>query len=862
MSKRSGSLVVCLIVAAGWALAGPVSGFLIQTFQGADGWVQHHWQDPQRIGFVLHSQGPADLPASEVHQALRQSFQIWQDVPTALVSFVDQGVSSTRIPSQRDRRNLVYFDGTGEFLQLPAETGVIALTRIVANEFTGAIVDADIIFNDRDFQFTLDAGDGSNHIDLRDVAVHEIGHLLGLDHTPIGGTSKTRPTMHPFYYGNEPGSAQKLEADDIAAVSALYPAPGFAESTATISGSVVRMERRPVFGGHVIAEHLDTGALISTVSGSDPEAAGTGAYTLRGLAPGAHRIFLEPISRTITEENFGGVFTGFDTSFTTQYYDGVRDEDLATALTLAAGDALDGIDFLIGADLPGQPAIHDLTRLANTPDTQNPYVIEAHTSHTTRMLLRYRVEDQDQVVELDMNRFAPGRYRGQIPAQAAGSRVSYQLEASGMAGTRPAVFPDPVNWWTFDIIKLSGSPLAFAALRDEASVAVIDTEDMTEVARIPVGDEPVQVVLDTTGMRLFVASLLSAEIHAIDIRNFQVSDRYQTDSQPLDLALAPDGSRLYATCAGAGTVGIIDLATGSVRSVPVPVREAGPYGIAAAAERLFISDLFDHRVLMLDEQGAMLSSRPVHELPRSLALDMTREQLFVTSLGSGRLTVMDVTGRRLPTTIELPVGGTFAAALSPDGAKLYVTAHAENLVIIVDPHEHHQLGSISVGKDPRGLAFSPCGDRLYVTSAAANEITVVDTGADSVLSVFSTGAGPRGIAVTRPYADDACTVLTAPEAPVWSFWLSPAYPNPFNAETRFQYTLDPPPGQTADVDLSVFNTLGQHVATLVRAPKVAGRYTVVWNGTNAAGQRLSSGVYLVVLRANGRQRIQRALLLR
>ena len=62
-------------------------------------------------------------------------------------------------------------------IQAPPGTGLIAVTRIHSDPETGKVADADIVFNGRDFTF----GDGAQPgaVELRDVAVHEIGPCSG-----------------------------------------------------------------------------------------------------------------------------------------------------------------------------------------------------------------------------------------------------------------------------------------------------------------------------------------------------------------------------------------------------------------------------------------------------------------------------------------------------------------------------------------------------------------------------------------------------------------------------------------------------------------------------------------------------------
>ena len=78
-----------------------------------------------------------------------------------------------------------------------------------------------------------------------------------------------------------------------------------------------------------------------------------------------------------------------------------------------------------------------------------------------------------------------------------------------------------------------------------------------------------------------------------------------------------------------------------------------------------------------------------------------------------------------------------------------------------------------------------------------------------------------------------------------SYSLGAAYPNPFNPETAFDFTI------AADdhVTIDVFNSVGQRVDTLVDNFKPAGTYQVTWNGRDSRGAPVSSGAYFYRMQA-------------
>jgi hypothetical protein len=90
-----------------------------------------------------------------------------------------------------------------------------------------------------------------------------------------------------------------------------------------------------------------------------------------------------------------------------------------------------------------------------------------------------------------------------------------------------------------------------------------------------------------------------------------------------------------------------------------------------------------------------------------------------------------------------------------------------------------------------------------------------------------------------------------------SFTLLQNYPNPFNSTTVIRFALP----TRADVHLALYNLAGQKVVTLVDGMRSARSYTVHWDGRDASGRDLASGVYLYRLRAGEQQVETRRLLL-
>jgi len=77
---------------------------------------------------------------------------------------------------------------------------------------------------------------------------------------------------------------------------------------------------------------------------------------------------------------------------------------------------------------------------------------------------------------------------------------------------------------------------------------------------------------------------------------------------------------------------------------------------------------------------------------------------------------------------------------------------------------------------------------------------------------------------------------------VKEYFIEQNYPNPFNPSTKINYGIK----KAGNVEISVYNILGNKVATLLNGFKPAGRHSISFNATN-----LSSGVYFYRINSNG-----------
>lgn len=237
----------------------------------------------------LLKQNPNMKADSDASGAVARSLATW--AKAADVSFQDsvsdkQNVSQSG--NQGDGVSLITIAATPENLLLfsknPQETA--ATTRVFFDR-RGFITEADIVLNPYQ-QFSTDGTFGT--FDLESTLTHEIGHLLGLEHSSV-----LSATMHDNYGKNGVLGLQNfvprtLAEIDIAAIRAKYGSniDESGECCGAISGKVTGPNGRAAKSVHVWAENTGTGKLSAeTTAGAD------GGFRFEGLAAGDYTIYAQ-----------------------------------------------------------------------------------------------------------------------------------------------------------------------------------------------------------------------------------------------------------------------------------------------------------------------------------------------------------------------------------------------------------------------------------------------------------------------------------------------------------------------------------------------------------------------------------------
>src|SRR5882757_7750987 len=258
----------------------------------------------------------------------------------------------------------------------------------------------------------------------------------------------------------------------------------------------------------------------------------------------------------------------------------------------------------------------------------------------------------------------------------------------------------------------------------------------TVIATIPVGVDPVDVVLSPDGTGAYVLTG-DGSVWLVDLgTNTRIGD-YVAGSDPRAIAIGADGTRLYVTSAGLDQLTVIDTARildpSAVANIPV-TEDPVDVVLSPDGTRAYVLGASGSVSLVDTTTNTRIGGTTMYVAgsdPRAIAISADGTRLYVTSAGLDQLTVIDTARILDPSAVaNIPVTeDPVDVVLSPDGTRAYVLG-ASGSVSLVDTTTNTRIGGTTMyvaGSDQMARALSADGTRLYVTSAGLDQLTVIDT---------------------------------------------------------------------------------------------------------------------------------------
>ncbi|MBE0644400.1 MAG: choice-of-anchor D domain-containing protein [Bacteroidetes bacterium] len=338
-------------------------------------------------------------------------------------------------------------------------------------------------------------------------------------------------------------------------------------------------------------------------------------------------------------------------------------------------------------------------------------------------------------------------------------------------------------------------------------------------------------------------SIKASDTYPADIAYFQ----YSTTNTPLDASTTMELAEIIGSTS-LGHPAMVTTCIANPQQIAITDLGVGQKGDANADGFVDILDLLqviDHILDRITLQGS----------------EFIRSDVAPWPLGDGNLDATDVAllqqmilNGEFPDGTPLPFTGSGnSVSKSATRATLYINVDGSRIDASIDANvavkgvQFDLMGAgIETASTTNGTVLIGRNGRVLFYNANGVENGQLFSLAASAINLEKLSASNVTVADAQNRAMDVNVILVKKgNAVAGVFDLAQNFPNPFNPSTEISFTVP----ESMPVRLSIYNSIGEEVRTLLSGGVAAGQHTITWDGLNATGAAVASGVYFYRLSA-------------
>jgi YVTN family beta-propeller protein len=339
-------------------------------------------------------------------------------------------------------------------------------------------------------------------------------------------------------------------------------------------------------------------------------------------------------------------------------------------------------------------------------------------------------------------------------------------------------------------IVMAQQHVLLALSKGDHVLAIIDPSTLKIITRIPVGNDPHEVIASADGKVAYVSILGGGQSHEIDVIDLVAGKRLQDiDTRPLigPHGLDFSGGKLYFSAEGTKTVGRFDPASGKLdwcigtgqdrtHMVYVTSDQKRIYttNVSSGSVSIFVDTLLSFGPGPLgpppggqpngqsggqqngqQRQGPPSNFGPRHDWVMTLVpvsrgsegFDVSPDghELWTASGQDGVISLVDLGSKKLISHLDAKAPGANRLKFTPDGKMVLISSLGNGDLLVIDAATHQLVKKINIGHGGAGILMDPDGTRAFIGCTPDNYIAVIDLKKLELAMHIDLG-GPDGLA--------------------------------------------------------------------------------------------------------------------
>jgi DNA-binding beta-propeller fold protein YncE len=298
------------------------------------------------------------------------------------------------------------------------------------------------------------------------------------------------------------------------------------------------------------------------------------------------------------------------------------------------------------------------------------------------------------------------------------------------------------------------------------TLAIVDPSSLKIISKIPVGQDPHELVASTDGKTAYVCIYGGGSLHEINIIDL-VSQKplHNIDTRPLfgphDITFV--NGKAWFTAEGSKGIARYDpttdkldwsMGTGQDRTHMIYVspdsKKIYTTNVSSGTVSIFVDSV------MQPGKMAPPDARPHEEWIQTIIptargsegfdVSPNGNELWTASSEDGTISIIDLKAKKLASKIDAKVFGANRLKFTPNGRQVFISSLQNGDLTIYDTKSHVEIKKIKTGHGAAGILMDPESSRAFVACSADNYIAIIDLKTLEIINHIDVGGMPDGMA--------------------------------------------------------------------------------------------------------------------
>ena len=302
-----------------------------------------------------------------------------------------------------------------------------------------------------------------------------------------------------------------------------------------------------------------------------------------------------------------------------------------------------------------------------------------------------------------------------------------------------------------------------ALSKRDHTLAIVDPATLKVIAHAPVGPDPHEVIASSDGKTAYVSIYGGGRYHAlsvIDLVTQKALPDIDTGALNGPHGLVFVGGKLWFTAEGAKAVARYDPATAKVDWIMGSGQNRTHMIYVTTDEKqIYTTNVSSASVSILEK--VTLPPPPAGGQPRTdwnqtvipvgrgvEGFDVSPDgrELWTANAQDGTLSIIDIAGKKVTSTLDARVVGANRLKFTPDGKLVLIASLGLGELVVYDAASRKEFKRVNIGHGAAGILMDPDGTRAFVACSPDNYVAIVDLKTFQVTGRLDVGGVPDGLA--------------------------------------------------------------------------------------------------------------------